>query len=166
MPKKIKIDKLREYNFSALAKREKNPRIRVRLLALMHIQNGKSVNAVASLFGVRWRTARAWLDKFLSSGIKGLGDKPRSGRKPHLQANRIEEFKQAIQDLQAKRKGGRIIGKDIQKLLSEQFAAKYDLDSIYKLLKKIDFVWITARSVHPNANQEAQEAFKKTSTKR
>jgi len=30
-------------------------------------------------------------------------------------------------------------------------------------LKRADLVWITGRSIHPKADAEAQEAFKKTS---
>jgi transposase len=44
---------------------------------------------------------------------------------------------------------------------------KYGIDpslaTVYNTLKRADLVWITGRSIHPKADLEAQEAFKKTS---
>jgi transposase len=166
MPKRIDVSKLQGVDFSALAKKAKTARLRIRLLGLMQLQKGKTINAVAEIFGVRWKTVKSWLIKFLASGTEGLLDKPRSGRKPHLEAKHIEAFKKSIEALQIKRLGGRITAKDIQKLLSKKFKAEYDLDSIYKVLKKVKIVWITARSVHPKADIKAQETFKKTLLKK
>lgn len=162
MPKKIEIKELRGINFKELAKKANKGRIRIRLLSLMHLQEGKSISAVAKMFNVTWKTVKSCLSKFLISGVEGLEDKPRSGRKPHLQIEDVEPFKKAIEKLQFKRQGGRIIGKDIQKLLKEQFSAEYDLDSIYRLLERVGMVWITARSIHPKADKKAQETFKKS----
>ncbi|WP_227678334.1 helix-turn-helix domain-containing protein [Psychrobacter faecalis] len=33
---------------------------------------------------------------------------------------------------------------------------------MYELLKRIDMSWISARSQHPKADPQAQDAFKKT----
>jgi transposase len=47
---------------------------------------------------------------------------------------------------------------------------KYGIDpslrTVYDTLKRADLVWITGRSIHPKADLEAQEAFKKTSEKK
>jgi transposase len=166
MPKRIDVKELQGINFKAIAKQAKSPRLRIRLLGLMHLQEGHSLSAVAKMFNVRWKTAKNWLRKFLTSGVDGLCDKPRSGRKPHLQVDDVIPFKKAIEKLQSKRQGGRVIGKDIQKLLREQFSAEYDLDSIYRLLERVGMVWITARSIHPKADKKAQETFKKTLPKK
>jgi HlyD family secretion protein len=48
-----------------------------------------------------------------------------------------------------------------QKMLHEKFNAVYHEDSVYNLLKKLDLVWISARSRHPKSIPENQENFKK-----
>ena len=61
-----------------------------------------------------------------------------------------------------KRAGGRLTGKDIQQLAKEHYNAHYTVNGIYELLKRIDMSWISARSQHPKADIQAQDAFKKT----
>jgi len=52
-------------------------------------------------------------------------------------------------------------GEDIRQLLDEQFGVVYTLNGVYELLKRLDMVWISARSVSPNANPARQAEFKK-----
>ena len=54
------------------------------------------------------------------------------------------------------------IAKDIQQLAEEHYNAHYTVNGIYELLKRIDMSWISARSQHPKADPQAQDAFKKT----
>ena len=46
---------------------------------------------------------------------------------------------------------------------SEFCADPYSVNGIYELLARIGMSWISARSKHPQADINAQEAFKKTS---
>ena len=52
-------------------------------------------------------------------------------------------------------------GEDILQLLAEQFGVAYTLNGVYQLLKRLDKVWILARSVRPNANPAKHAEFKK-----
>jgi hypothetical protein len=72
-----------------------------------------------------------------------------------------EAFRQAVEQLQDRRGGGRVRGEDIRHLLDEQFGVVYTLNGVYELLKRLDMVWISARSVSPNANPARQAEFKK-----
>ena len=72
-------------------------------------------------------------------------------------------FRKAVLDLQDKKKGGRIKGTDILKLMEEKFSVRCSLKSVYNALRRIDLVWISGRSKHPKSDPKAQEAFKKTS---
>lgn len=75
----------------------------------------------------------------------------------------IDDFKQAIIELQDRRTGGRINAEDITEMAREKFGAVYKERSIYSVLSRIDMVWVSARSVHPNRDIVQQNIFKKTS---
>ena len=66
-----------------------------------------------------------------------------------------EAFRQAVEQLQRERGGGRMRGEDIQQLLVQQFAVEYSLNGVYDLLKRLDMVWISARAVSPQADPVA-----------
>ena len=52
----------------------------LRARIVMLLANDPCVSAVAERLGVDRKTVRQWRDRFLARGIKGLFDKPRSGR--------------------------------------------------------------------------------------
>jgi transposase len=91
---------------------------------------------------------------------------PRSGRKPKIPREREEEFIKRTESLQTSKNGGRATGYDIQKMALDEFGADYADSSIYMVLKRLKTSWITARSIHPKADEAAQAAFKKTSPKK
>jgi transposase len=46
--------------------------------------------------------------------------------------------------------------------MKNKFGIEPSKSTVYGTLKRVDLVWITGRSIHPEADVEAQEAFKKT----
>ncbi|MBI2995742.1 MAG: winged helix-turn-helix domain-containing protein [Candidatus Melainabacteria bacterium] len=102
-----------------------------------------------------------WYNWFVEYGIDGLYDDQRSGRTPFLAKENKEKFLQSLEKLQEEKEGGRTTGEDIRLLLKEKFNAKYSLNGVYDLLKRLNIVWITGRSIHPKADLEKQEEFKK-----
>ena len=73
----------------------------------------------------------------------------------------MQSSSRAVEQLQDRRGGGRGRGEDIRQLLDEQFDVAYTLNGVYELLKRLDMVWISARSVSPNTNPAKQAEFKK-----
>jgi transposase len=153
---------IQKHDFKKLAKTTKNPRERLRFLAFAHIQEGKTYAEVANIMKVAYKTVWDWTKKFTNEGLEGLRDQPGRGSKPNLPKDKEEAFREAVLQLGANRKGGRIRGKDVVELLEKQFNVKSSLRSVYNTLQRVGLVWITGRSQHPKANLEAQEAFKKT----
>ena len=66
-----------------------------------------------------------------------------------------------IEQLQQERRGGRIRGEDLRKLLAKQFDVAYSFNGIYELLKRIRIVWISTRSRSPYADPVRQADFEK-----
>ena len=152
--------------FFQLAKRESNPRRRVRFFALGHLQAGRKKQEIAEMFQIANITIRRWVLRFAAQGIDGLKEKAGQGRKKKLPTEREEEFRLQVEKLQELRKGGRVRAQDIQVLLKEKFCVDHALPSVYHVLERCNLSWISARSKHPKSDPLAQEDFKKNSKKK
>ena len=149
-----------DYDFDKPYRLENDARCKIRLLAMLHLQEGKSYTEIAGLLKVERHTVSEWYNRFLLEGIDGLSDKPRSGRKPTLPSSEEANFKKVVLELQKERKGGRVKGEDVRQMLKSQFGAEYSLSGVYDLLNRLNIVWITGRSRHPEADAESQRDFK------
>ncbi len=157
---------LDEHDFGELAKTESKARARTRLYILHQYRIGNTSEAIANNLSINIETVRRTRRRYQAFGLDSLYDKPRSGRNSKLAPEHTDSFKQLIVDTQAKRGGGRLTGQDIQKLAYEHYQVNYSVNGIYELLARMGMTWISARSQHPQADINAQEAFKKTSSSR
>lgn len=153
-------------NFMKLSKKERDPRMRIRLIAMGHLKAGNTMGKTAKVLGVNRHTIGEWYTRFKNFGLCGLEDLPKSGRPPKIAREHESCFIQKIADLQSSRNGGRVTGFDIQKMALEIFGANYADDSIYMVMKRLNVSWITARSKHPKADEKLQTDFKKTLLKK
>ena len=153
------------YDFGALARREANARVRMRLIGLAHLQDGETITATAKMCRVQRSTIHDWINRFKYGGIEALKNRG-CGSKPKLPKDQHQVFKESVLELQKGRSGGRIKGRDVMKLMEEKLGIKCSLDTVYRALARVDLVWISARSKHPKADPLAQETFKKTSEKK
>lgn len=161
--KAVPIKGIEQYDFDKLARTEGSPRERRRYLAFAHIKEGKTFTEAAASVRVKLRSLMRWVGRFRTEGFEGLKDKPGRGVKPLILAEHRAAFRQAVLELQEKRIGGRIRGRDILELMNTKYGVNPTLKTVYNTLKRADLVWITGRSIHPKGDPEAQEAFKKTS---
>jgi transposase len=160
--RKIKgIESLKGHEFNKYIKHEQSPEVRVRLLGLSHVQDGKTCRDTAKMVKMHENSVRSWVRSFASEGLEGLKNKP--GRGAHKRLNRVyfSQLKEEILTLQQNRSGGRVRGKDIQQFLLREWSIDYSLSSVYDLLHELDLVWISARSKHPASSLVAQNSFKK-----
>jgi transposase len=160
--KKILLEGLDEYDFDHLSRSCGNSREQRRYLAFAHIKDGNSLTESAKMARVSLRSVMSWVQKFRTRGLEGLKDRYGGGKSPHVPRTDYEEFKKSVLEMQKNRPGGRIRGKDVANLIEEKYGITASKSSVYETLKKIGLVWITGRSIHPKADKEAQEDFKKT----
>lgn len=161
--KAAQIEGIEQYDFDKLAKTKGNARERRRFLAFAHIREGRTFTETATAIRVKLRTLMNWIKQFKREGIEGLKDKAGRGAKPFLPEEHRLAFKQAVLELQKNREGGRIRGSDVLELMRTKYGVNPSLRTVYDTLKRAELVWITGRSIHPKADLEAQETFKKTS---
>lgn len=152
-----------QHDFLKLMKKDPNPRNRFRLLAMHHLQQGKTLTAIAEIVQCHWKTVQAWLHRFRQSGFDGLLESPRSGAPQKITGEAEEWLHDKLKTLSESKTGGYITGQELQDLLVEHFGIKCTLKTVYNTLHRLGFSWITSRSMHPKSNPDVQEAYKKTS---
>ena len=67
--------------------------MRVRLMALAHIQDGANRTQAAKFLKVSLGTVNKWVQQFINNGINGLKEKHSSGRPPALSEALLLQFK-------------------------------------------------------------------------
>ena len=152
---------LQDINFKSLIAKETNGRMRIRLIALSHIQAGANRTKTAKYLKVSRRIVNDWVAKFYAQGLEGLVEKRRSGRPAVLDSEQLQQFKKYVIDNSIKNSGGRLKATDMAEYISKEFDIKYSIQNIYLILHKLNFSWITSRSRHPKQSQEIQDDFKK-----
>ena len=152
---------IKETDFKSLIRNEKNARMKIRLMALAHFQDGTNRTQIAKFLKVSRGSVNKWVQQFIDKGIQGLKEKPRSGRPSLLTEAQLLQLKEHIISTSIKSTGGRLKGELLVNYISESFNVQYGLDNIYRLLHQLGFSWITSRSRHPKQNIEIQEDFKK-----
>lgn len=156
------MDTLKKVDFIALARKQKSIQMKMRLLALSHFQEGQSRTQIAKFLKVSRTSVNKWIRTYLNEGMKGLQEKPRSGRPAYLTETQMKQLAQYVKENTIKPTGGRITGADIHHYIKQEFDKDYHPDHVYTVLKRLNFSWITSRSRHPKQSQEAQDEFKKT----
>ena len=132
------------------------------MIALAHLKDGKSYTEVAAALRVTRHAVMRWVQWFSAGGVARLSGMPHDWSTQRLAKEHEEAFRQAVEQLQCERGGGRVRGEDIRQLLTRQFGVAHSLNGVYDLLKRLGLVWISARAVSSYAGPVAQAGFKKT----
>jgi len=151
-----------EHDFIKLIKEEKNKRNCIRLLAMHHIQKGKSLGEVTEIVQHHYQTVSKWLKRFRDNGFDGLLESPRCGAPKTLTTEQESWLYEKVKSLSESKTGGYITGLEIQLLLEKEFSVNCSLKTVYNILHRLNLSWISARSAHPKSNKKVQEAYKKT----
>lgn len=152
------------YNFVAMSKKARNSRNKIRLIAMAHIQEGKTLKQTAAALKVHWITIQTWLRNFRNFGIERLYVKTTKVT-PSKISKQVETWiVNFLTMLNSHDTGGHITGKQLQSIITKEFSIKCCLQTIYNTLHRLKFSWITSRSKHPKSDAEVQELYKKLST--
>ena len=144
-------------------KRETDERVRKRMQGLSLLKQGWKVYNVAEAMLVTPRTIENWVHRYNHEGVEGLQEKPKSGAPVKLK-NTVDFCRRL--DTGAKVKTDQIStfhGKDIQRILKDDFGVQYALSGVYCLLHRLGYSSLKPRPYHAKSDLLAQEAFKKTS---
>jgi len=114
------------------------------------------------------QTLRAWVHRYNAEGLAGLENRNAPGRpcRPTAQqkaalAARVEKGPDAEKDGVVRR---RCTG--LKRRIEEMFGVQLHERTVGKQLKALGYVRLSVRPQHPKSDPQAQEAFKKISTRR
>jgi transposase len=167
MPRQLTLQSsLTPGELEKIAKKEPNPRVRQRLLAVRLVAMGNTVPQAAKAVGLKQRQSRNWIHRFNAEGVNGLRDRPRPGQPVKLPRQEEQAFRERIEKgASQKDLTGNLRVKDIQRILREEFGANYCLGGTYFLLHRLGFSSLVPRPRHPKADQQAQNRFKKNAAR-
>lgn len=147
------------------ARKESDSRTMRRMLAIAAALDGVSREQAAYLAGMDRQSLRDWAHRFNEAGIGGLRDRPHCGRPSRLDGDQRAKFKALVlRGPDIERDGlSSWTAKDLCRLVEVEFGVSYRENGMLSLLKRLDLSWQKTRPVHPKADFEAREAFKKNS---
>lgn len=125
------------YDFSALAKKEKNSALKIRYLAFSYIQSGKTVLEAAKLVYKSARMIHRWINKLAEFGLDGLKDKHGRGRTLCLPREKDPEFKSMVLRFLIEKNRKKVFGYDIQHLLKKYYNIDCTLPTAYSILSRL-----------------------------
>jgi len=149
------------------ARSQTDARMRIRLQAIVLAKQGRTAEEIAEALDASRRPVQEWVRRYNQGGVDGLRRRPGQGRREKLS---LEQRERLCARLEA---GPReedevctLRGKNIQRLLQTEFGKLYHLNGVYALLHRLGYSCLMPRPRHPQADPQAQEAFKKKSWRR
>jgi transposase len=156
---------IRVAHLEKLARQEREPRVRVRLLAVRLVKLGQAATVAANTLGLGESQTCGWIQRFNQSGPEGLRDQKRAPRRSRLASDKLEAFKARVRQGARPEDGVSVLrGADFHKILKNEFGAHVTLGGTYYILHKLGFSSLVPRPQHPQSDPVAQAAFKKTAS--
>lgn len=136
-----------------------------RLLALALVLEGHTRTAAARAAGMDRQTLRDWVIRYNEAGVDGLCDRSRSGRPARLNAGQLAELAQLVEDGPDVAVHGVVRWRciDLQAQIETRFDVSLSVRQVERILKRLQFTRLSVRPRHPQADEAAQQAFKKNS---
>ncbi len=124
--------------------------------------------SAARLAGMDRQTLRDWVHRYNAEGVAGLSNRPLPGRAPKLTEGQMASLKAIVLRGPNPAVDGferwRVV--DLCRVVEERWGVVYSETGMLRLLWSLDLSHRKTRPVHPQANQKAQETFKKDPMRR
>jgi transposase len=139
-----------------------------RMLCLAMVLEGADRTTAAETCGMDRQTLRDWVHRYNAEGLPGLYDRKPPGARPKLTAEQRVALAAMVEagpdpELHGVVRWRRV---DLRDELQRQFGVELHERSVGKVLKRLGYRRLSVRPRHPESDEEAQEAFKKTLPRR
>lgn len=168
--KSLQVKGYKPEEIRVLFKNENKYTIGIRLYAVYQVSIGQSTRKLESLYNTSFKQICNWVHRFEENGVEGLIDKPKSGRKPKLTNENLQEISLMLQNEKPDKYGYNTStwnGPILREYIEKQYNVVYKKAQIYNLLKQLNFTFQKGKAKYPEANEEQRnlfkEAIKKTS---
>lgn len=152
----------------AAATRAKDASAVRRMLCLAMVLEGANRTTAAETCGMDRQTLRDWVHRYNAEGLPGLYDRKRPGARPKLTAEQRAALAAMVEAGPDPQLHGVVRWRrvDLRDELQRRFGVELHERSVGKVLNRLGYRRLSVRPRHPEADQEAQDTFKKTSPRR
>jgi transposase len=149
------------------AKKEKNPLIVRRILAIALVLAGADRKSAAQACGMDRQTLRDWVHRYNAEGVSGLRERRSNNHKSPLTAELRKAFAALVELGPDPAIHGVVRWRqaDLQRELKARFGVDVHERTVGSYLAQLGYRRLSVRPQHPDADPQAQQAFKKTSPK-
>jgi transposase len=132
------------------------------------VLEGSDRTTAAEICGMDRQTLRDWVHRYNAEGLAGLCDRKRPGARSKLTAEQTAALVKLVEAGPDAAVHGVVRWRrvDLRDQLERQFGVVLHERSVGKVLKRLGYRRLSVRPRHPEADGQAQEAFKKTSPRR
>jgi transposase len=134
------------------------------MLAIALVLEGQSRSDAARSAGMDRQTLRDWVHRYNESGLAGLENRRNPGKPPRkLTAEQEADVAEWVrQGPPSERKLVRWRLADLRDEIAQRFGVQLHERTIGKLMARLNFSRVSVRPRHPDQDEAAQEAHKKT----
>lgn len=146
------------------AVRSSDPDVARRLLALALVLDGWSRENAARACGMDRQTLRDWVHRYNAEGLAGLSDRKPPGARPKLSPDQEAEVASWVRAGPTAEADGVVRWRrcDLADKIEQRFGVVLAERSVGKLLHRLGFRRLSVRPQHPQQDETALEAHKKT----
>lgn len=108
---------------------EKDPRVKERLLALLHIYEGESVPEASRAVKRSVRSVKRWLKAWNANGYEGLAPSFDGGPKPRMERNEWDKIVEEV-------RGKNMTLRDVTVYVKTTRGVEYSYDMVWRVLRK------------------------------
>jgi transposase len=123
---------------------------------------GKKAAEVSAALGRPRRGVQDWAYAYRDGGVDAVQPKRRPGRTPRLPREREPELAARLDAGPTPADGGvcALGGKDVVRILEQEFGVKYTLAGAYELLERLGYSCLAPRPRHEKGDPAEQERFR------
>lgn len=146
------------------AQREKDSAAARRILALALVLEGTERRRAAESCGMDRQTLRDWVHRYNAEGLAGLRSRKPPGPSAKLTARQEAELAALVEAGPDPVQHGVVRWRriDLRDEIERRFGVTLHERSVGKVLAKLGYRRLSVRPRHPQADEAAQQAFKKT----
>src|SRR3954451_16598948 len=136
------------------AARCRDARAARRVLALALVLEGSSREEAARGAGMDRQTLRDWVHRYDAEGLAGLGDRPRSGRKPRLTPGQEAGLAAAVERGPEPDRDGVVRWRriDLKAVIETRVAVGLAGRSVGRVPRRLGYTRLSVRPRHPKAD--------------
>lgn len=118
------------------------------------------ITQVCKIFNISRDTMMRWIKSFKEEGASSFAIKPGRGRKNRLSDKQLEKLERFISE-----NGSTLSSQQVRDYIKEEFGINYSISSAHRIMRNLNFSYITPRPSHYKKDPDKQTEFKKKSSK-